>query len=472
MALYVGDSRKWLVKINNKSYGAQYFSETPQKFTIEDKTYLFKMGMTWAEWVASEYNTDDFFLWGNEIRVGDLDWIADTQGDVAANALIMLNTSYTRKTAELPTAEYIKYESIITEYTKGSAYIDLGFAFDTAAVIKLKYENASDGGYLFGASEDNGRYRCLISHLFLTGETHEVMGYGSSGDSYIGVNISSNIGREHDIIFTLRNGLLKIEDLNAGEVSELSRQIAYTMTNNLYLGAQNYNGTMRYDGWFVYYSFYYYDKNNRLICALVPCKQKATGKIGVYDIIRKQFFSSIGSAEFRGAPMQSELKVKNWVRYSTEDDGVTIYNGGRGYKNGIRVRSGGLEANEDHSACTGYIPFTKTDKLYIFPHFIGNNTPNAINYYDSNFNCLGQRTNSGASYGFCNSSFATQVVNGVTVLDLSAAKAQAGSGYTIDDIAYVRVTNQISNAGGYQLLISHGSEMIITKNEEIDITSF
>lgn len=471
MALYI-DNKNWIVRANNQSYAAQYFSEIPQKFTIEDKTYLFKMGMTWAEWVASEYNTDDFFLWDNGIRVGDLDWIADKQGDVAANALITLDTNYKRKMAELPTAEYIRYESINVASDLGSAYIDLGFAFDTAAVVKLKYDMIREYGYLFGAAEDNGRYRCLISHLSVTGETLKTMGYGSNGKAYTEAFVSSGINREYDIIFTLRNGLLRIEDLNTGEISERQDQIAYTMTNNLYLGAQNYNSAMRYGGQFAYHSFNYYDKNNRLICALVPCKQRATGKIGAYDIIRKQFFSSIGSAEFRGAPAQSELKVKNWVRYSTEDDGVTIYNNGRGYKNCTRVRSGGTEAFQYSSACTGYIPFTKADKLYIFPHFIGSNTSNAINYYDSNFNCLGQRTNSGGNYGFCNSSFATQIVNGVTVLDLSAAKAQSGSGCTIDDIAYVRVSNDITEAGNSLSLISHGSEMIISKNEEIDITSF
>ena len=31
---------------------------------------------------------------------------------------------------------------------------------------------------------------------------------------------------------------------------------------------------------------------------------------------------------------------KNWVRYSTESGGAAIYNGGLGYKNGYRVRSG------------------------------------------------------------------------------------------------------------------------------------
>ena len=36
--------------------------------------------------------------------------------------------------------------------------------------------------------------------------------------------------------------------------------------------------------------------------------------------------------------------MKNWVKFSTEADGVTIYNGGLGYKNGYRVRSGGAEA--------------------------------------------------------------------------------------------------------------------------------
>lgn len=150
----------------------------------------------------------------------------------------------------------------------------------------------------------------------------------------------------------------------------------------------------------------------------------------------------------------------NLVPLSTEADGKTIYNGGLGYKNGYRVRSGGAESESPWSTITGYIPYVKGDKLYIYPPFVGGNTDNAINFYDSAFNCLGQVTDSGGQYGICSgnfTSFKTQAVNGVSVLDLSDNTVSG-----VENIAYVRITNLLSE-------ITSGSEMIITKNEEIEL---
>ena len=70
---------------------------------------------------------------------------------------------------------------------------------------------------------------------------------------------------------------------------------------------------------------------------------------------------------------------KNWVRYSTEDDGVTIYNGGKGYKDEYRVRSGGAESSLVGGTITGFIPFKKGKILRLYPPFVGVNTGNGIN---------------------------------------------------------------------------------------------
>lgn len=146
----------------------------------------------------------------------------------------------------------------------------------------------------------------------------------------------------------------------------------------------------------------------------------------------------------------------NLVPLSTEADGKTIYNSGLGYKDGWRVRSGGAEATESYGVCTGYIPYQKGDKLYIYPPFFGDNTCNAVNFFDSAFNCLGQITDVGNYYGICNSSFKTNVINGVSVLDISAITVSG-----VEDIAYVRITHRFNE------LLSSGADIIITKNEEI-----
>lgn len=152
--------------------------------------------------------------------------------------------------------------------------------------------------------------------------------------------------------------------------------------------------------------------------------------------------------------------IKNWVKYSTESDDATIYNGGLGYKDGYRIRSGGAEGGAETSTCTGFIPFVKGDKIYIYPPFDGSNVNNTINFYDSSHTNLGQITDSGAAYGFCNSTFKTKLVNGVSVLDLSQVTVSG-----VENIAYVRVTNKIGSGAN----ITSGSQMIITKNEEIPL---
>lgn len=154
--------------------------------------------------------------------------------------------------------------------------------------------------------------------------------------------------------------------------------------------------------------------------------------------------------------------IKNWVKYSTESDGVTIYNDSKGYKDKYRIRSGGAEASDAVATCTGFIPFVKGDKLYIYPPFSGINTENAINFFDSSFSNLGQITDAGNVYGFCTAAFKTKLVNGVSVLDLSQVTVSG-----VENIAYVRVTNRIDSDSDAK--ITSGSEMIITKNEEIPL---
>lgn len=153
---------------------------------------------------------------------------------------------------------------------------------------------------------------------------------------------------------------------------------------------------------------------------------------------------------------------KNWVKYSTEADGVTIYNGGLGYKDGYRVRSGGAEGAQVTASCIGFIPFKKGDVLRIYPAFTGMNAVNAINFADASFTNLGQRTDNGGCYGICSTNSnlwkeCETAVDGVSVVDISDIP-NAG------DVAYVRISNNIGDIGHK---ITTGADMIVTVNEEI-----
>ena len=149
---------------------------------------------------------------------------------------------------------------------------------------------------------------------------------------------------------------------------------------------------------------------------------------------------------------------KNWARYSTEADGVTIYNGGLGYKKGYRIRSGGAEGTNDYGVCTGFIPFVKGDKLYIYPALTNRNITNAINFYNVSYECLGQATGATIGYGICpNGSyeFHPTSINGVSVLDLSNNTVSG-----VENIAFVRITHDTRD--------TTVEDMVITVNEEIE----
>jgi hypothetical protein len=156
---------------------------------------------------------------------------------------------------------------------------------------------------------------------------------------------------------------------------------------------------------------------------------------------------------------------KNWVKFSTTDDGKTIYNGGKGYKTGYRVRSGGQEGGRSDAICTGFIPYKQGDILRIKPNFTGENSVNAINFADSSFVNLGQYNDNGAMYGICQSARGWNIItsNGITTVDIS-------EGTYCEDIAYVRITLPYGSAGDFSYgssVINPETDFIITVNEEI-----
>lgn len=150
---------------------------------------------------------------------------------------------------------------------------------------------------------------------------------------------------------------------------------------------------------------------------------------------------------------------KNWVKYSTEADGKTIYNGGLGYKSGYRIRSGGAEATNNNSSITGYIPAKAGNTVRLSGYNAiadASGAGNAINLYDENYTHLGQLVgNSVNGYGIMqdvtnrpyNWSSIVESPTGVYVWIVAPDSR----------ISYIRVTG----------LTTDGSKMIVTVNEEI-----
>lgn len=157
---------------------------------------------------------------------------------------------------------------------------------------------------------------------------------------------------------------------------------------------------------------------------------------------------------------------KNWAKYSTESDGKTIYNGGLGYKNGYRVRSGGAETSSTTNVCTGFIPYKANDTMLIYSPDIGDKPPTSyINAYDANKTNIGQLATN-ATYGMfavSGSSWAKFVTEEDKVKTLIIPSSFVGSGGVLaTDIAFIRVS-----LGFQDSTQAKGESMIITVNEEI-----
>lgn len=347
-------------------------------------------------------------------------------------------------------SEYKTVKCIVAERNVG-AYIDLGFAFDTKARIEMSqyiYDSATTS-YPFGAVENSGATRCCLSSPY-SGYSYC---YGSSSSSYISTGTDFSTIEMNKFRLVYGDGYIDIANLSLDKSAKNKTQSSYTMSSNLYLFAQNYNGAPRFGGRRQIGYFKYYDKNNELICDLVPCYRKNDGEVGMYDTVRRIFLTNVGTGSFKAIDYES-FKYTNQVLTSINTDG-SIYNDGLGYKVGYRVRSGGDETTCDNCICTGFIPFRKGDTIYIFPKFTGGNTDNTINFADENFTNLGQITSSGAGYGICTDDdpiYSSIEINGFTTLT-----------FTNDfdsRIAYIRVTNNKARCSNY-------SNFIITRNEEI-----
>jgi hypothetical protein len=198
-------------------------------------------------------------------------------------------------TSRIP-GEYQEVEYVQAAENVG-AYINLGFAFDTAATVKIGIYLSSNfnAAYPFGAAENSGKYRFMITSPYDGGAY--IYGYGSTGSAYQAARVTGTKNAINEIEYAIKSGKVSVYAKPSGS-SVSPTSISYTMSSNLYLFAQNYNGSARWGGQRRISYFQYYDKTDTLICDLVPCYRKSDGVIGMYDVVRKLFLTNVGSGSF------------------------------------------------------------------------------------------------------------------------------------------------------------------------------
>lgn len=157
------------------------------------------------------------------------------------------------------------------------------------------------------------------------------------------------------------------------------------------------------------------------------------------------------------------IRYTNQVPLSIGTD-KKIYNGGLGYKNGYRIRSGGAEGALSCSAHTGFIPVKAGDVIRIGGLNFGSTHSHgsAMNVSDSSFTNIGQFSMQSGEYGiFAESAYrayskASVVQEKTGVWKWVVPPADSG-------VAYIRVSCNMYDTGE----AADGSKLIVTINEEI-----
>ena len=180
------------------------------------------------------------------------------------------------------------------------AHIDLGFVYDTKATVHLTQWYVDESfvrTYVFGVVEDGKKRRFLFNSPESAGGV-AFGGFTSTSSHFATLSTAPRAGEVHEYILHIGDGELSIEDVTKGLKNTKTGQANYTSEVNVFLFAQYYNGALRYGGTVQLSTFKYYDKNDTLICDLIPCYRKSDGVIGMYDIVRKIFLTNAGSGSF------------------------------------------------------------------------------------------------------------------------------------------------------------------------------
>lgn len=150
---------------------------------------------------------------------------------------------------------------------------------------------------------------------------------------------------------------------------------------------------------------------------------------------------------------------KNWVKYSTEADGVTIYNGGLGCMYNYRMNSSGEVKQQTGANHTGYIPMTFGDVIRAKGSAASSagSGGNYFTIYDASFSRIATTTMSNVlGVNFYSATYEQQD-DGLYMLTLDTSKAGSMTLDGVKKAAYFRISFSACKT----------EDFIVTVNEEI-----
>ena len=140
----------------------------------------------------------------------------------------------------------------------------------------------------------------------------------------------------------------------------------------------------------------------------------------------------------------------NQVPLSTNADG-SIYNNGKGYKTGYRVRSGGAEQEKSNALCTGYIPVHGLSVVRVSGTWV-DDLICAVNLSDASFTNLGQVVGNYDGYGIFDPGGEYAAYNSNTVVQKDGYWEWTVPPVT-SAVAYIRVTAQLEYEAGFTVTV-------------------
>ena len=178
-----------------------------------------------------------------------------------------------------------EYQEVEWIKSDGNAYIDLSYVPTVGERYELSFYNASHSGdkMLFGA--DATYAECYIASRF----------YGACIPSKYS-NVMGNTEQNINLILVMNANQVSISSSSQSLSSAPTSSITDINTKNMLVFRWNRSPAYGNDAARIYYFKIF--KGDALFMYLVPCYRKNNNEIGMYDIVRKNFYVNAGSGNF------------------------------------------------------------------------------------------------------------------------------------------------------------------------------
>lgn len=178
--------------------------------------------------------------------------------------------------------------------SSGTQYIDTGFKPTGATKIVCDFQMVNQGTNqqgVFGSRPGaSGRFTVFTGN----GTSDLQVDYGTEQTLATVGNSISGLNTNNRTTLEVSNSLV----VNGTTIKTVSA-VSFTSAYNLFLFANNNAGTAQLPGSMKLYSCQVYD-NDVLIRDFVPCIN-ASGEVGLYDLVGKQFYGNAGTGVFTGS---------------------------------------------------------------------------------------------------------------------------------------------------------------------------